>query len=138
MAGSPLSNASATSAFESFLSTQLVVLPGESLGQPRRDGVRLALKFRDDRVAIAQRVEEEARFLLGGVAHAGADRRRQQPVPVGVEQSIVVFGDDLVAAEDDHAAPLLQEIVEGGHLRLTELSDVAEDHHVVGGQLAMG
>ena len=87
-------------------------------------------------MAIAERIEQEARLLLGGVSHAGTEPGGQEPVAIIVEQSIVVFGHDLIAAENHDAPSLLEKIIEGRDLGLTELGDVAEDDRVVGRQLA--
>ena len=61
----------------------------------------------------------------------GPSRRGQQALAVGVEQPVVVVGDHLIAAEDDHPAPLLQVVVQRGDLGLGELGDVAEHDGVV-------
>ena len=138
MAGSRVSNSNAIRAFEILLEHELVVLPRQGLGQARQDGGFLTVEFGHDRVAIVQGVEAEGRFFFGGIAHAGTDRRRQQPVAIVVEQPIVVFRNDLIATKYNHPAPLLQEIVERRYFRWVELSHIAEDDDVIRGQFAPG
>ena len=135
-AGSPLSKARATRAELPRGSFSLWNCQVFDAGQARLDRVRLAGEVGDDRVPEAQGVEAEGRFLLRGVADDRPDRRGEQPLALGVEQAVVVVGGDLVAAEDDHAAPLLEVVLQRGDLGLGELRDVAEHHRVVGGQVA--
>ena len=118
IAGSPLSKASATWALESAELVSLWYCQVRVCVSPAVTGIGLAAELGDERVPEAQRIEAERGLLLGRVAHGRAQSGRQEPLAVGVEQPVVVVGDHLVAAEDDHSAPLLEVILERRDLGL--------------------
>ena len=89
-------------------------------------------------MTISTRIEADSRLFPSGVSDAGPYKRGEEPLAVGMEYSVVILGDDLVAAEDDNSSPLLQEIIQGSDFGLTELSDIAKNDCVIRSQLAAG
>ena len=71
-----------------------------------------------------------------GIADGPLDRGGKDARAIAEEEAVVALGDHRIAAEDDHAAPLLEEGFERGNLGGGKLGDVAEDHGVEARQVA--